>query len=146
MTAAAADLRATLRALHAEIPAEQAENQGWPERALPRMLAALGLTEAPAVGWFVDGMSRLYDKAQPEGWRYCWRSDDPERSLYGIAYAGPPPRILVRANLDLAATIRTTAHEAFHVAEFARGDPADEEAADEFGANAAAAFWRSLYR
>src|SRR5215211_508468 len=95
-----ATLRATERMLHVEIPATRAENDGWPQRAMPAMLAALELAEPPELGWFVDARSPLYDEAEPGAWRYCWSSEDAERDLYGIAYAGPPPRILIRADLD----------------------------------------------
>jgi len=151
MTDPATHLRETYdrigRSLNGEIPAEQAENAGWEQRAMPAMLDVLGLTEAPEVGWFVAATSPLYDKAEPAGWRYCHRPDHPAGpDLLGIAYAGPPPRVYLRADLSLPRTIRTLAHELFHVAELARGDPPDEEAADEFGAQAAATFWRSQYR
>jgi hypothetical protein len=145
MTDPAAELRATLRSLVAEIPAEQAENDGWPQRAMPAMLAALGLTEVPEFGWFVAALSPLYDKALPTGWRYC-NDDSSKPDLGGIAFGGPPPRFYLRADMNLARTIFVLGHELYHVREFARGEPPDEAAADEFGATAAVAFWQSMYR
>lgn len=147
MIDAADALRATLRAQVAEIPAGMAENDGWPQLAMPAMLEALGLTEAPAFGWFVAAVSPLYDKAAPEGWRYCHTTDNPdEPDLLGIAYGGETPRVLLRADVSLPRAIRTLAHELYHVREFARGEPTDETAADEFGAQAAARFWAAQYR
>ena len=143
MTDPASDLRANV----AEIPADQAENDGWPQRAMPAMLADLGLSKAPEFAWFAAAISPLYDRAEPDGWRYCHTSDNPdEPDLLGIAYGGPPPRIYLRADVSLPRTIRTLGHELYHVREFARGETTDEQAADEFGAQAAARFWAAQYR
>lgn len=147
MTDPAAELRAALHAINGEIPVELAENDGWPQQAMPAMLKALGLTEAPEIGWFVDATSPMYDAAKPDGWRYCFVPASPDKSaLLGIAFAGPPPRIYLRADVDLTRCIQTLGHELYHVREFARGDPTDEAAADEFGAQAAARFWGLQYR
>lgn len=141
------DLRDTLRAHLAEIPADQAENDGWPEKAMPPLLAELELPEAPDVAWFAAATSPLYDVAAPDGWRYCHAADHPDGpDLLGIAYAGPPPRIYLRADMSLPRTIRTLGHELWHVAEFARNEPQDEEAADKFGAQAAHRFLVGMYR
>ena len=60
--------------------------------------------------------------------------------------AGHRPRIYLRADVSLPRTIRTLGHELYHLREFARGEPTDEQAADEFGAQAAARFWAAQYR
>ena len=143
--AAAAALRDTLRSINGEIPAALAENDGWPQRAMPEMLAALELSDAPELGWFVAATSPLYDKADPAGWRYC-HTPDKGPDLLGIAYAGPPPRVYLRADMSLPRTVRTLGHELYHVREFLRGEPTDEAAADDFAAAAAARFWASQYR
>ena len=142
-----AALRATLHAQVAEIPATEAENAGWEQLAMPAMLAELGLSQAPPVGWFVAAVSPLYDKAEADGWRYCHMSTNAnEPDLLGIAFGGDEPEVWLRADMSLPRTIRTLGHELFHLAEFARGEPVDEHAADEFGATAAARFWQSQYR
>lgn len=148
MTTSAADgLRDILRAHVAEIPAEQAENDGWPQRAMPAMLAELGLTETPEFGWFVSALNPLHDLAEPSGWRYCHTSDDPATAdLLGIAYGGSTPRIYLRADVSLPRAIQTLGHELWHLREFARDEPSDEDAADDFGVKAAARFWASQYR
>jgi hypothetical protein len=144
------ELRAALRATLAEIPAVQAENDGWPEKAMPGMLAALGLEVTPVVSWFAAGTSPLYDAAVPledGGWRYCHAADDPQGpDLLGIAYGGTPPRLYLRADVSLPRAIHTLGHELYHLAEFAAQRPADEQAADAFGAQAAARFWAAQYR
>ncbi len=137
--------RALQRSLNAEIPPGLAENDGWPQAAMPSMLAELGLTEAPEVGWFVSAASPLYDAAPPDGWRrYSHRGDGPD--LWGMAYAGPPARVYLRADLNLPDTLRVLGHEVYHLREFVRGEPLDEQAADEFGVQAAARFWASTYQ
>jgi hypothetical protein len=147
MTEPVDELHNTLRAHVAEIPAHQAENDGWPQRAMPAMLKALGLSEAPEFGWFVAATNPLYDMAAPEGWRYCHVSDDPVRpDLLGIAYGGSSPEVYLRADVPLPLAIQTLGHELWHVHEFATGKPADEQAADKFGAEAAARFWVAQYR
>ena len=146
MSDPANSLRDTLRALNAEIPSDEAENEGWPQRAMPAMLEALGLAEVPDFGWFVAATSPLYDKAEPAGWRYCHDADHPDGpDLLGVAFAGPPPTVYLRADMSLPQTIRTPGHELWHVREFTRRDPRDEKAADEFGDHAAARFLASLY-
>ena len=146
MTEATA-LRDTLRSVCAEIPADQAENDGWPQRAMPGMLEALGLSEVPTLSWFVAATSPAYDKADPEGWRYCHSTDHPDGpDLLGIAYGGEQPHVYLRADMSLPRTLQTLGHELWHVREFARGDAVDEKDADEFGATAAARFWAAQYR
>lgn len=140
-------LDTVLRGMCAEIPAAEAENDGWPQRAMPAMLAALELPQAPEVGWFVAATSPLYDAAEPEGWRYCHTPEHADKpDLLGIAYGGSSPAVYLRADQSLPRTIRTLGHELFHIREFACGDPPDEKAADEFGAQATARFLASLYR
>ena len=135
-----------LRALNAEIPAALAENDGWPQRAMPSMLEELGLTETPQVAWFVAATSPLYDEAPADGWRYCHLDTETGPDLLGITYAGPPARVYLRADQSLPRTLKTLGHELYHVREFLHDEPRDESAADEFGAQATARFLAGMYR
>jgi len=128
MSDPANELRNTLRGVYAEIPADQAENEGWPARAMPSMLADLELPDVPVVAWFVCGLNPTYDTAQPSGWRYCRSLDEAGGpDLLGIAYGGPPPRIYLRADVSLPRVIRTLGHELYHIREFARGERIDPQ-------------------
>ena len=136
-----------LRSSYAEIPAAQAENDGWPQAAMPAMLDTLGLTEPPELAWFVCALNPAIATAAPDAWRYCHAVDDPAGpDLLGIAYGGDRPRVYLRADMSLTRTLQTFAHELYHLREFARGEPPDENAADEFGAQATARFFASQYR
>lgn len=144
------DLRAAFDrvswALNAEIPAEQAENDGWPQRAMPGMLAELGLSQEPELFWFVNATNPMYDAAPPDAWRYCHFDDGRGPVVLGLSYHGDPPRVGLRADMSLTKTLQTLGHELWHVRAHRDGTEHDEDAADEFGAQTAARFLASQYR
>ena len=144
MSDAAAILNA-LRAHVVQVPASEAENEGWPERAMPGMLAELGLSEAPAIGWFVSALNPSAGKAEVGAWRYCHEADERGPDLLGITYAGPPPRVYLRGDVSLTRALQTLGHELYHLREFARGEPADETAADDVGGHATARVLAGMY-